>query len=247
MNGKLIGILVMALGLVTAGCGMGPISADRRTGNYLVVADLADVGIASVGYSNAAPTVRRIANSDWGIDAVAGRSVAAVIDERVDGKGIAVDDAELTGRLSYEKILLLRKLDDDDAAFIRERYAAQAPRYLVLLTKARVGMSELYGTGVRQKNIPMADYRCQFYAAMQLDLIDLGTGRILSTLTESKTDNCAIDKYFDDINNISDDAPALIREGVVRLTGKTANRIARHLLMTDAEKDEFRFRVPGFE
>jgi len=159
-----------------------------------------------------------------------------------------LDDTAITERISFEKALLLRKLDADDAEFIKNKYAAQSPDYLVLVTKSRLGMSELYGAGVRQKDIPMADFHCQFFASVQLDVFELSTGKILSTLTESQHEDCPTEKYFDDVNKIDEKSLAQIRENVVRVATKTANKVARHLLMTEAEgKDEFKLRLPGFK
>lgn len=239
--------VLMATLTLIGGCGTGPIKDEQRNGNYLIVADLPDARIADVGYKGVAPTVRAIANRKWGINATVGKSIAQVIGERVQGKALYVDDSEITGRLSYEKMLVMRKLDADDAEFIRKKYQEASIDYLVLVTKYRLGMSDLYGVGMQQKDIPMADFHCQFFAAMQLEVYELSSGKIISTLTESQREDCPVEKYFDDINKISDARQSTIRDGVVTVTAKTANRIARHLLMTDAEKDEFKLLLPGFE
>lgn len=243
---RLAGGLVAALVLLSA-CSTGPINSEKRKGNYLVIADLPDVSIADVGYKGVAPDVRTFANNDWAINSTVGSGVEQVIGDRVDGKALYVDDKEILGRLSYEKILLLRKLDADDAEFIRNKYAAQSFDYLVLVTKFRDGMSEFYGAGMRQKDIPMADYRCQFFTALQLEVYELSTGKILSTLTESQREDCPASKYFDEVGKIGDKQLAEIKRGVQHTAAKAANRVARHLLMTETEKDEFKLRLPGFQ
>jgi len=232
---------------LAGGCSTGGLISEKRDGNYLVIADMADVSIADVGYAGVAPDVHNIAGGEWRISETVGKSIEQVIGERVNGKALYADDHSIIDHLSYQKILLMRKLDADDAEFIRKKYAAQAPDYLVLVTKSRFGMSDFSGAGMRQKDIPMADFHCQFFAAMQLEVFELSTGKILSTLTESQREDCPVKTYFDDINKIDNNALGQIREGVVRVTNRTANKIARHLLMTDAEKDEFKLRAPGFE
>jgi hypothetical protein len=243
---RFVGVPALALALL-GGCSTGPIKDEKREGSYLIIADLPDVSIADVGYKGVAPNVRTIANDDWAINGTVGSGVEQVIGDRVSGKALYVDDKEVLGRLSYEKILILRKLDADDAEFIRNKYAANSPDYLVLITKYRFGMSEFYGAGMRQKDIPMADFRCQFFAALQLEVYELSTGKILSTLTESQREDCPVSKYFDDVNSIGEKEQVDIKHGVQHIAAKAANRIARHLLMTDAEKDEFKLRLPGFE
>jgi hypothetical protein len=239
--------LLMALAMLN-GCGTGSINSEKRDGNYIVVVDLPAATVADVGYAGVKPTVRSLSAGEGSLNAVAGSSVTKVINDRVRGNNAYADDAAIAERISLEKVLLLRKLDADDADFIKKKYAAQSPDYLVLVTKSRFGMSELYGAGVRQKDIPMADFHCQFFASLQLDVFELSTGKILSTLTEAQHEDCPSNKYFDDINKIDDKALAEIRENVERVTIKTANKIARHLLMTEAEgKDEFKLRLPGFE
>jgi hypothetical protein len=248
MEKMLRGISLLTVVLALAGgCSTGGLISEKRDGNYLVIADIADVSIADVGYAGVAPDVRSVAGSEWGINDTVGKRVEQVIGGRVNGKAFYVDDREIIDHLSYKKILLMRKLDANDAEFIREKYAAQVPDYLVLVTKSRFGMSDFSGAGMRQKDIPMADFHCQFFAAMQLEVFELSTGKILSTLTESQREDCPVKTYFDDINRIDSGALDQIREGVVRVTNRTANKIARHLLMTDAEKDEFKLRAPGFE
>lgn len=242
----LVSMMIAALALAS-GCGTGALKGEKRDGNYLVIADLDAVSVAQVGYKGVPPTVRRFANRDWGIDATVGAGIEQVVAGRVQGNARYVDDAELTSRLSYEKILVMRGLDADDVEFIRQKYAADAFDYLILVTKTRLGMSELQGAGMRQKDIPMADFRCQFFAAMQLDVFELATGRIVSTVSESQRENCPVDRYFDDIEQIDARAQADIRDHVVRVSAQTANKIARHLLMRDDEEDEFRLRLPGFE
>jgi len=239
-------VLVVTLALIS-GCGTGPINTEKRDGNYLIITDLPDVSIAQVGYKGVAPTVRAIANRDWNINSAVGKAIEQVVAERVQGKGIYVDDAEIINHLSYGKMLVMRKLDADAAEFIRSKHAADSIDYLVLVTKARLGMSDLSGVGLRQKDIPFADFHCQFFTAMQLDVYELATGKLLSTLTESLHEDCPVGKYFDDVTKIDDKALGEIQQRVVRMSTKTANKIARHLLMTDAEKDEFKLRPPGFE
>jgi len=239
--------LLMALALI-GGCNTGLIKSEKRDGNYLVVVDLPVASLADVGYAGVKPTVRTVSDEKGRVSSAAGDSIAQVISERVKGKGSYVAGTDITERISYEKILLLRKLDADDAEYIKKTYAAQSPDYLVLVTKSRFGMSDLYGVGMRQKDIPMADFRCQFFASVQLEVFELSTGKILSTLTESQREDCPSEKYFEDINKIDEKTLADIKDGVVRVSAKTANKIARHLLVTEAEeKDEFKLRLPGFE
>lgn len=239
-------LLLVATALLSA-CGTGAIKGDKREGSYLVIADLPAVSVAEVGYKGTAPKVRTIANSDWSINGTVGAGVEQVISDRVKGKGLYVEDREITDRLSYEKLLVMRKLDADDAEFIRTKYAAHAVDHLVLITKHRYGMSEFYGAGMRQKDIPMADFRCQFFAALQLEVYELSSGKILSTVTEAQREDCPVNKYFTDVNSIGDKELGDIRQGVQHVAARAANRVARHLLMTDAEKDEFKMRLPGFE
>jgi hypothetical protein len=236
--------LAVAMSLVA--CSTGPIKDEKRNGNYLVISDLPDVSVADVGYKGVAPDVRTFANNDWAINSTVGSGVEQVISDRA-GKALYVDDKEILGRLSYEKIMLLRELDADDAEFIRKKYEGQAPDYLVLITKFRFGLSEFYGAGMRQKDIPMADFKCQFFTALQLEVYELSTGKILSTLTETQREDCPANKYFDDVKSIADRELEEIKHGVQHIAAKAANRVARHLLMTDAEKDEFKIRLPGFE
>lgn len=237
---------LIAATLISA-CSTGPIKGDKREGSYLVITDLPDVSIADVGYKGTAPRVRTIANGDWSINGTVGAGVEQVVSDRVKGKALYVDDKEITGRLSYEKMLVMRKLDADDAEFIRTKYAAHAIDHLVLITKYRFGMSEFYGAGMRQKDIPLADFRCQFFTALQLDVYELSSGKILSTVTEAQHQDCPVNKYFTDVSSIGDKELGEIRQGVQHVAARAANRVARHLLMTDAEKDEFKMRLPGFE
>lgn len=243
---RLFTVLVTTL-LLMSGCSILPLSDGNRAGNYLVIVDLPDVSIAKVGYKGSTPEVRTIANGDWGVSGIVGSGIEQVISERVKGEALYADDKEITDRLSYEKMLVMRKLDADDAEFIREKYASDSIDFLVLVTKYRYGMSEFYGAGMRQKDIPMPDFHCQFFTALQLEVYELSTGKILSTVTESQREDCPVKKYFDDVNNIADKELGDIRQGVQHVAAKAANRVARHLLMTDTEKEEFKIRLPGFE